>query len=143
MRWAGFILLVLSFAVLIKAAAYYHAHYLNAQEQLKQQQMQMTDMQHRLKEMVSFDKKYAEQRQKAAATVSQLEHDVTAGQRRLQFAASCAAAAAPGTARMDDGERPRLNDAAQRNYFTLRERIATAGIQITGLQHYIREQCLK
>ena len=135
--------MVLFFAVLIKAALYYHAHYLTAQEQLKQQQMQMTDIQHRLKEMASFDKKYAEQRQKAAATVSQLEHDVAAGQRRLQLAASCSPSNRTGTARMDDGERPRLNDAAQRNYFTLRERIATARIQIAGLQSYIREQCLK
>ena len=135
--------MVLSFALSIKAALYYHSHYLAVQEQLKQQQVQIAESQHRLREMASFDKKYAEQRQKAAATVSQLEHDVAAGQRRLQLVARCPSSNRTGTARMDDGEPPRLNDAAQRDYFTLRERIATSRIQITGLQRYIREQCLK
>jgi len=105
--------------------------------------VQLTDIQYRLKEVASLDKKYAEQRQKAAATVSQLEHDVAAGQRRLQLAASCSPSNTPRAARVDDGERPRLNDAAQRHYFTLRERIDTARLQIAGLQSYIREQCLK
>ncbi|WP_428980683.1 lysis system i-spanin subunit Rz [Erwinia billingiae] len=37
----------------------------------------------------------------------------------------------------------RLTDTAQRNCFTLRERIEVAGKQIAGLQEYITEQCLK
>ncbi|MDU6443051.1 MAG: lysis system i-spanin subunit Rz, partial [Pantoea sp.] len=31
----------------------------------------------------------------------------------------------------------------ERDYFTLRSRIALAGKQIAGLQQYINEQCLK
>ncbi len=143
MRWTGFILLVLSFATLIKTALYYHSHYLTAQEQLEQQQTQMADMQHRLKEIATLDKKYAEQRQMAASTVNELERDTAAGQRRLQLAARCMSANSTSTTRVDDGARPGLDDAAQRNYFTLRERIETSRLQIAGLQDYIREQCVK
>ncbi|ERM09608.1 endopeptidase [Pantoea agglomerans Tx10] len=44
---------------------------------------------------------------------------------------------------MDDATSARLTDAAQRDYFTLRERIEVAGKQIAGLQQYIKEKCLK
>ncbi|HBA8432485.1 TPA: lysis protein, partial [Escherichia coli] len=37
---------------------------------------------------------------------------------------------------------PRLADAAQRNYFTLRERLMTMQKQLEGVQEYIRTQCL-
>ncbi len=47
-------------------------------------------------------------------------------------------------ARMSMGLQPaRLTDAAERDYFTLRERIETITKQLTGLQAYVREQCLK
>jgi prophage endopeptidase len=44
---------------------------------------------------------------------------------------------------MDDATGPRLTDAAERDYFTLRERIETITKQLTGLQQYVREQCLR
>ncbi|WP_076747637.1 lysis system i-spanin subunit Rz, partial [Cronobacter sakazakii] len=34
-------------------------------------------------------------------------------------------------------------DSAQRDYFTLRERIETVTKQVNYLQDYIRQQCLK
>ena len=46
---------------------------------------------------------------------------------------------APG---MNDAASARLTDAAQRDYFTLREQIEVAGKQIAGLQQHITEQCL-
>ena len=39
--------------------------------------------------------------------------------------------------------RPRLTDSAERDYFTLRERIVTVTKQVGYLQDYIKEQCLK
>jgi len=44
---------------------------------------------------------------------------------------------------MDDAATTRFTDAAQWDFFTLRERIEIAGKQIAGLQQYIKEQCLK
>ncbi|HEE4120324.1 TPA: lysis protein [Klebsiella pneumoniae] len=35
-----------------------------------------------------------------------------------------------------------LADAAERDYFILRERIETSGKMIAGLQEYIKQQCL-
>ncbi|HGB3471549.1 TPA: lysis system i-spanin subunit Rz [Salmonella enterica subsp. diarizonae serovar 61:l,v:z35] len=43
-----------------------------------------------------------------------------------------------GTARMDNAARPRLADSAQRDYFTLRERVTTMQKQLVGVQDYIR-----
>ena len=43
----------------------------------------------------------------------------------------------------DDGNSPRLTDAAKRDYFTLRERIVTVTKQVGYLQDYINAQCLK
>ncbi len=44
---------------------------------------------------------------------------------------------------VDDATSPGLTDAAERDYFTLRERITIITKQLTGLQAYVREQCLK
>jgi prophage endopeptidase len=69
--------------------------------------------------------------------------DVAAGRKRLRVNAKCPAngtASAPG---LDDATGPRLTDAAERDYFTLRERIETITKQLTGLQQYVREQCLR
>jgi prophage endopeptidase len=60
----------------------------------------------------------------------------------LKLNASCAKQSAAGTSGMDNAASARLSDAAQRNYFTLRERIEVAGKQIVGLPQYIKEQCL-
>lgn len=49
----------------------------------------------------------------------------------------------PAPTGMDDAASARLTDAAQRDYFTLRERIEVAGKQIAGLQDYIKAQYLK
>ncbi len=38
---------------------------------------------------------------------------------------------------------PRLTDSAERDYFTLRERIVTITRQVNYLQEYINAQCLK
>ncbi|MBW7981553.1 lysis protein [Enterobacillus tribolii] len=98
-------------------------------------------LQNKLREL---DARYTGELADAKTTIESLERDVLAGKRRLQLNAACvqrpmpAGAAAAGVA--DDGS-PRLNDAAQRDYFTLRERIDAATIQIKGLQEYIRTQC--
>nr|WP_243398835.1 lysis system i-spanin subunit Rz [Lelliottia amnigena] len=44
---------------------------------------------------------------------------------------------------MGDASGSRLTDAAERDYFTLRERIITVTKQVGYLQEYIKEQCIK
>jgi prophage endopeptidase len=103
----------------------------------------INDMQRRQKSVAALDAKYTQELADAKATIDQLQHDVTAGKRRLQLNATCPKQSTSGTASMDDAASARLTDSAQRDYFTLRERIEVAGKQIAGLQQYITEQCLK
>ncbi|WP_414479193.1 lysis protein [Raoultella planticola] len=75
------------------------------------------------------------------ATIDQLERDVASGRKRLRVNATCPKGNATGTARVDDASVPGLTDAAQRDYFTLRERIELSKKMIEGLQEYIYMQC--
>lgn len=100
------------------------------------------DMKVRQRDVAALDAKYTGELADAKATIDQLERDVATGKRRLQLNARCPASGAPGTTSMDDGTGARLTDAAERDYFTLRERIETVTKQLNGLQLYVREQCL-
>ena len=103
----------------------------------------ITDMQTRQRDVAALDEKYTKELADAKATINQLHDDVATGKRRLQLNATCQKQSTSGPASVDDATSARLTDAAQRDYFTLRERIEVAGKQIVGLQQYIREQCLK
>ena len=102
----------------------------------------ISDMQTRQRNVAALDAKYTQELADAKATIDLLHDDVIAGKRRLQLNATCPKQSASVSSGMDDAASPRLTDAAQRDYFTLRERIETAGKQIAGLQEYINEQCL-
>ncbi|QAR45587.1 lysis protein [Kosakonia cowanii] len=99
------------------------------------------DMKVRQRDVAALDAKYTGELADAKATIDQLERDVATGKRRLQLNARCPASGAPGTSSMGDASSPRLTDAAQRDYFTLRERIATVTAQVRYLQKYILNQC--
>ncbi|WP_313353648.1 lysis protein [Kosakonia cowanii] len=100
----------------------------------------IADMKVRQRDVAALDAKYTGEMADAKATIDQLERDVASGKRRLQLNARCPA---PGTSSMGDASSPRLTDSAQRDYFTLRERIATVTKQVGYLQEYINTQCLK
>ncbi|EPM7745699.1 lysis protein [Klebsiella pneumoniae] len=103
----------------------------------------ITDMTTRQRDVAALDAKYTGELADAKATIDQLERDVASGKRRLQLNARCPASGATGTDGMGDASSPRLTDSAERNYFTLRKRIATVTKQVGYLQEYIKEQCLK
>ncbi|WP_195605900.1 lysis protein [Klebsiella oxytoca] len=113
-----------------------------ATEKLSLANATITDMQTRQRDVAALDAKYTGELADAKATIDQLERDVASGKRRLQLHARCPANGATGTTGMDDASGPRLTDAAERNYFSIRERIETVTKQLTGLQDYIRTQCL-
>jgi prophage endopeptidase len=115
----------------------------HAQELTRQQADTITDMQTRQRNVAALDEKYIKELADAKATIDQLHNDVAIGKRRLQLNATCAKQSATGTTSMDDAASARLTDAAQRDYFTLRNRIEVIGKQVTGLQQYIREQCIR
>ncbi|HAT6800639.1 TPA: lysis protein [Citrobacter freundii] len=101
------------------------------------------DMQVRQRDVAALDAKYTGELADAKATIDQLERDVASGRRRLQLNARCPSNGAPSTGSLGDASGPRLTDSAQRDYFTLRERIVTVTKQVGYLQDYIKEQCLK
>lgn len=101
------------------------------------------DIKVRQREVAALDAKYTGALADAKATIDQLERDVATGKRRLQLNARCPANGAPGTGRLGDASSARLTDAAQRDYFTLRERIETVTKQVGYLQEYIKEQCIR
>ena len=47
----------------------------------------------------------------------------------------------PPPSGVDNAASPRLADTAERDYFTLRERLITMQKQLEGTQKYINEQC--
>lgn len=110
----------------------------------QQRQDTINDMQVRQRDVAALDAKYTGELADAKATIEKLRDDVASGRKRLQLNATCPHTdKSPGTTSLDDGTSARLTDAAQRDYFTLRERIETAGKQIIGLQEYVANICLK
>ncbi|HHT7538866.1 TPA: lysis protein [Raoultella planticola] len=103
----------------------------------------ITDMQTRQRDVAALDAKYTGELADAKATIDQLERDVASGKRRLQLNATCPTNGTAGTVGVGDASGPRLTDSAQRDYFTLRERIVTITGQVSYLQDYIKDQCLR
>lgn len=101
------------------------------------------DMQVRQRDVAALDAKYTGELADAKATIDQLERDVATGKRRLQVNARCAANGATSAGGLGDASSPRLADSAERDYFTLRERIETVTKQVGYLQDYINTQCLR
>ena len=62
---------------------------------------------------------------------------VVVGCTSKQSVSQCEATTASGV----DNAAPRLADTAERDYFTLRERLITMQKQLEGTQKYINEQC--
>ena len=100
------------------------------------------DMQTRQRDVAALDAKYTGELADAKATIDQLERDVASGKRRLQLNASCPANRATSTGSLGDASSPGLTDSAERDYFTLRERIVTVTKQVGYLQGYIKDQCM-
>ncbi|AWP32171.1 lysis protein [Pantoea vagans] len=144
------LMIMLLSATSVGFALYYRGNAINYKAQrdtatinLKLAKDTITDMQTRQRDVAALDEKYTKELADAKATIDQLHDDVATGKRRLQLNATCPKQSATGTSGMDDAASARLTDAAQRDYFTLRERIEVAGKQIAALQQYIHEQCLR
>ena len=115
----------------------------NARE-LKLANAAITDMQMRQRDVAALDAKYTKELADAKAENDALRDDVAAGRRRLHIKAVCQSVREATTASgVDNAASPRLADTAERDYFTLRERLMTMHKQLEGAQDYIRTQCLK
>lgn len=110
----------------------------------QERQETIDDMQVRQRDVAALDAKYTGELADAKATIEKLRGDVTAGRKRLQLNARCPSTdKTTGATGVDDGTSARLSDSAQRDYFTLRERIDIGAKQIAALQEYILTVCIK
>lgn len=100
------------------------------------------DMQTHQRDAAALDAKYTGELADAKAKLNDLQRCVSTGKCGLHVNAKCPANRATGTSRLGDATSPRLTDSAERDYFTLRERIVTVTKQVGYLQEYIKEQCL-
>ncbi|HIH4890141.1 MULTISPECIES: lysis protein [Citrobacter] len=115
----------------------------DAEQSLSLAKAAIADMQTRQRDVAALDAKYTKELADAQAENDRLRADVVAGKRRLQIAATCSRDAATGAPSLVDGSSPRLTADAELNYWRLRDGIATVTKQLTGLQEYVRTQCLK
>jgi prophage endopeptidase len=113
----------------------------SAESLAKQRQETINDMQTRQRDVAALDAKYTGELADAKASIDQLESDVAAGRMRLQLNAKCPAGSTATSSGLGDATGPRLNDAAERDYWRLRAGIETVTGQVSYLQQYIREQC--
>lgn len=103
----------------------------------------ITDMTTRQRDVAALDAKYTQDLADAKKQLDDLQRCVRDGKCGLRVNAKCPANGATSTGGMGDASGPRLTDSAQRDYFTLRERIATVTKQVGYLQDYINTQCLR
>lgn len=103
----------------------------------------ITDMTTRQRDVAALDAKHTQELADAKKQLDDLQRCVRDGKCGLRINAKCPANGATGSGGLGDASSPRLTDSAQRDYFTLRERIVTVTKQVGYLQDYINTQCLK
>ena len=122
-------------------AYYYHGEYKTAAKDLQLATDTIKDMQTRQRDVAILDAKYTKELSDAKETIDQLQSDVASGAKRLRVNATCKPKTATGS--VGDDTSAGLTDSAQRDYFTLRQRISAVTGQVNYLQEYIRTQCLR
>ncbi|MEH3400098.1 lysis protein [Enterobacter cloacae] len=114
-----------------------------ATEKLSLASATIKDMQTRQRDVAALDAKYTKDLADAKKQLDDLQRCVRDGKCGLHVNARCPANGAASASGMGDASGPRLTDSAERDYFTLRERIVTVTKQVGYLQEYIKHQCIK
>lgn len=101
----------------------------------------ITDMEALQKESAAIDAEHIKDMNRAKSDLETLQRGVANGTIGLHINAKCPVSSKTTTGGMGDGTSPGLTDTAQRDYYTLRDRINTATSQINYLQDYIKNVC--
>ncbi|MDN0106722.1 lysis protein [Yersinia rochesterensis] len=111
----------------------------------KQQQATLDQIEVQRQAVAAIDIKYIKELADAKSENDRLRADVESGSKRLQLNATCSKPVSKTTtpASVPDDASARLTESAERDYLSLRERIGIATSQISGLQDYITNVCLK
>lgn len=124
------------------AVDHYRANAIAYKEQRDKALATITDMQVRQRDVAALDAKYTGELANAKRTIEDLQRDVSTGKRRLQLNATCTNNTTTAGS-LGNASTARPTDSAERDYFTLRQRIETVTGQVNYLQDYIRQQCLR
>ncbi|WP_336709812.1 MULTISPECIES: lysis protein [unclassified Cedecea] len=103
----------------------------------------IADMQVRQRDAAALDAKHTGELADAKRTIENLQRDVATGKRRMQLNATCSKGNPTEPGGLGDASTARPTDSAERDYFTLRQRIETVTGQVNYLQDYIKQQCLR
>ena len=114
-----------------------------ATEKLSLATATIKEMQTRQRDVAALDAKYTGELADAKKQLDDLQLCVRTGKCWLHVNASCPKNGTTSASGMGDASSPRLTDSAERDYFTLRERIVTMTKQIGYLQDYIKKECIK
>lgn len=101
-------------------------------------------MKERNAELSKLDKRYHDEIKAIRSDIADLRAGIDSGAIRLHVnAIPVRVSDATGTASSIDGAACRLTPDAESAYLSLREQLKTKDAQITGLQDYIKTQCLR
>ncbi|MCC8364932.1 lysis protein [Xenorhabdus sp. PB61.4] len=90
-----------------------------------------------------LDTKHTQELANAKTEIDRLHTASLAHPERVYIKAKCPVSKTTPTSGMDDATTARPTDSAVRNYWLLRERIATSEQMILGLQDYVNAECHK
>ncbi len=144
--------LLIVVAALAWTTDHYHSNAVRFRQQrdtathnLKLANEMIDDMQIRQRDVAALDARYTKELADAKAENDALERDVADGRRRLHVNATCPAVVrkATPTPGVDNASTATLTADAERDYWRLRDGIATVTKQMEGAQDYIRTQCQK
>ncbi|WP_244171020.1 lysis protein [Xenorhabdus miraniensis] len=100
-----------------------------------------TTQQERIRHLAEQDAKHLQELTNAKSKIDELHAASLAHPERVYVKAQCPVLKTPAPSGMDDATPARPTDSAIRNYWLLREHIATSEQMILGLQEYVRTQC--
>lgn len=138
-------------ATLTAVTCYYQGETARLQEEvtvtkgaLKTASNTIQQMKERNAELSKLDKRYHDEIKAIRSDIADLRTGIDNGTIRLRVNAIPVRVSDPtGTASAIDGAACRLTPDAESAYLSLREQLKTKDAQITGLQDYIKTQCLR
>lgn len=137
------LLSVLIIVILYTSASNQKKRAEDAEQKLSLATATITDMQTRQRDVSALDSKYSGELADAKSKLDDLQRCVADGKCGLRIKLVSSKGNASSASGMDDADSARLTDSAQRDYWSLRERIETSNKMILGLQEYINTQCLR
>ncbi|HBD5700019.1 lysis protein [Escherichia coli] len=138
-------------ASLTAVTCYYQGETARLQEEvtvtkgaLKTASNTIQQMKERNAELSKLDKRYHDEIKAIRSDIADLRTGIDNGTIRLRVNATPVRVSDPaGSASAIDGATCRLTPDAESAYLSLREQLKTKDAQITGLQDYIKTQCLR